>query len=450
MKNKFIKAVDEMNTVVLQDIGAVVKVGKKYSFNHFLKFNDGRFSKYIQNNEGLSKEDADKKVKLWIDEIKNQLTKKGEYTFDLAGTLFRESENKYSWQDKDSVKNKTVEINDERLPSGSDVKLPVYEGGYLSIHFNVKRSKDEIKRIKKIDELIEFTKDDHRSSIIEAVEKQKNKIEKSENVLPIKAPIKESVKPEKEAVIKDEIDSEVKEQVEKESKILEIIKEKEEADGVPKKENSDKKVPTKFKIDKKVASQVENEITPKKKESKITKKIIIIALLLIVVGGSIVGVLKYDMLEKIIFNGPDNIDLNDDPENSIDPVKSEVVTKEDAELNTDNIIKDEDVSEAEFVETTEETGPKISEEPIINNAENEIAIDNEANTGNYHPVVGSFKVSSNADNLVKTLIEDGFSQASILKDDYGYYYVKLGSYTTRKEASEVLISSELEGWVKKK
>ena len=64
MKNKFIKAVDEMNTVVLQDIGAVIKVGKKYSFNHFLKFNDGRFSKYIQNNDDLSKEEADNKVKL--------------------------------------------------------------------------------------------------------------------------------------------------------------------------------------------------------------------------------------------------------------------------------------------------------------------------------------------------------------------------------------------------
>ena len=56
------------------------------------------------------------------------------------------------------------------------VVLPQYESGYLSTDFDVNKAKDEISKIDNIEELIAFTKNDKRTTIISAVEKQTSKI----------------------------------------------------------------------------------------------------------------------------------------------------------------------------------------------------------------------------------------------------------------------------------
>ena len=147
MNKKFLNAVDKLKTVTIPNIGTIVKIGSKYSLNHFLKYNDGRFSKYLQENEGIIKDDADLKVKVWCEQIINDLNSIGHYNLEGIGIIKQEAIGKYSmghFQDNDS------DINEKFPLSDLEMKMPIYEEGYLSKHFNVKRAKEEIIRIKNL------------------------------------------------------------------------------------------------------------------------------------------------------------------------------------------------------------------------------------------------------------------------------------------------------------
>ena len=179
MNAEFLMLVDKVKTVAIPDIGAVVKMGKKYTFNHFLKFNDGRFSKHFQER-GISKEEADQKVVEWASSIKESLQNQGSYVFEGMGALYLEGDGKYRWEqeiiaEKSSVENTIKEESKEEVKTTVNeieeepsltVVLPQYESGYLSTHFDVTRAKDEIKRIDNIEELTEFTKNDKRATIM--------------------------------------------------------------------------------------------------------------------------------------------------------------------------------------------------------------------------------------------------------------------------------------------
>ncbi len=68
----------------------------------------------------------------------------------------------------------------------------------------------------------------------------------------------------------------------------------------------------------------------------------------------------------------------------------------------------------------------------------------------YLVVVGSFKVEQNAINLVEDLKKNGFELSFIYKADENFTCAVVNCFASRKQANEFLISSELEGWVKKK
>ncbi len=475
MNSKFLVVVDQMKTVSLPEIGAVVKMGKKYTFNHFLKFNDGRFSKYLQMEENLSKDEADAKVKEWTLGIIDQLNNNGTYVFDGIGTLYKEAENKYRWEQilaesNEPVKKSSNIVNVEEVAkvkktkqdASSSVQLPEYEGGYLSNHFSVARAKDEIKRINDLNELIEFTKNDKRSTILTATEKQKKKI-KAELVTKHDEEEKNLISDKSKEPDSNKIDVEVAEQVEKESKILETIKEKEAEEN--KSDNNEQGGPTKFNLDDDNADNVGREIeseqieeipVQEKQPVKKKKKLFLIAMLLIFSGTSLIGFLKYDKLKHFFL--ADNDSKKEKKDNiDADSKITDATANETIVSNVNDAPKEESFIE-EIPDVIDEAPPEeeviVEETPEVEEyvevpAEAPINDQQEMNINEFNVVVGSYSNLSYAEKHMRNLIKDGYS-SSVYKGKKDLNYVLLGSYESKAQAKKALEDSGMSGWIKQK
>ena len=482
MNAEFLMLVDKVKTVAIPDIGAVVKMGKKYTFNHFLKFNDGRFSKHFQET-GISKEEADQKVVEWASSIKESLQNHGSYVFEGMGALYLEGDGKYRWEqeiiaEKSSVKNTIKEepkeeikntVNEIEEEPSLTVVLPQYESGYLSTHFDVTRAKDEIKRIDNIEELTEFTKNDKRATVISAVEKQKKKL----NEIPKPSNQVEVDVKEKEKEKEEPLDKEVKDQLENESKILETIieKEAEEKDNENEvKEDNITEAPPKFKLDKEIEEKQEEVIAvPKTNDKKRPsnqekapprkkRKLFLIAMLLIISGTVIIGVIKYDQFKQYFFSKVEDVkeDLADksealkpDAKDNVDPdlvIEKDdsraLVNSNDEELDENNeTIVNSDIETADIIETNNDI---VSENLSTNNN-----VDKNINNGSFHIIVGTFTVESNADNFLITKLKEGYSNSAVFSGPKNKFYVKINSYSSKSEANKALSSYELDAWVLK-
>ncbi len=87
MLKHLLKALETYNNVTLPSFGGIMKMGPSYMFNEFLKFNDGKFSKFLQETDGLSKEEANLKIDDFIKEIKTTLGTTGSFSLNEIGTL---------------------------------------------------------------------------------------------------------------------------------------------------------------------------------------------------------------------------------------------------------------------------------------------------------------------------------------------------------------------------
>ena len=466
MNAEFLMLVDKVKTVAIPDIGAVVKMGKKYTFNHFLKFNDGRFSKHFQET-GISKEEADQKVVEWASSIKESLQTHGSYVFEGMGALYLEGDGKYRWEqeiiaEKSSVENTIKEepkeeiintVNEIEEEPSLNVVLPQYESGYLSTHFDVTRAKDEIKRIDNIEELTEFTKNDKRATVISAVEKQKkklNEIHTTSNQLVVDVKEKEKEKEEP-------LDKEVKDQVENESKILETIIEKEAVEKENEvKENNITEAPPKFKLDKQkeetVVPQTNDKIKPANQEKappRKKRKLFLVAMLLIISGTVIIGVIKYDQFKQYFFSKVEDTKediadksetLKPDTKDNVDP--DLVIEKDDSSALVNSIDEELDENNETIVNSSDNVPTDIIE------TDNDIISEN-INNDSFHIIVGSFTVESNADNFLKTKLKEGYSKSAVFSGPKNKFYVKINSYPSKSEAIKALSAYDVDAWILK-
>lgn len=97
MINKYIAELLKTNTrVIIPDFGAfMVKTNagsddKQISFNDFLKYNDGLLVNFIAKKENISSEDAQKKIKSYVDEINKELKVNQPYKVDDLGYLYKD------------------------------------------------------------------------------------------------------------------------------------------------------------------------------------------------------------------------------------------------------------------------------------------------------------------------------------------------------------------------
>jgi len=483
MLQSLIKALNSSNNITLPNLGGIIKMGSSFMFNEFLKFNDGKFSKFLQETDGLSKEEANIKIDNFIKEIKTALSETGSFSLNEIGTLnlidgkikleLLPSSTKEKEQDKPAPKKKET----KKIANN------------LSIDFTIKEAQQKIKAFKDKQEIIFFTRGDNRKSIIETLNqklKSLNNIDNAELDILEASQIKpDKNKDIKHIPIKEGSEKEVKEQVAKESDILKIVIEKEIADNTtPEKEEviaptQKKEISTEITTLSIKKEDIENTETKEEedlvaltegatkieKETKRRKRNRIIfwfALICILSGGSIIGYLKQEVIvdwfessEQLAHNPSSNTlvgsELDEHKEKEkIEEELVEQITKE--EKKVEQIIKLEVIpEEIENLEGDNQTLDSreeeevLVEETIIESVE-VTQIEN-PRKANYYAVVGSFSKEKNAKNLMKSLKEEGYNDAIIFQNG-NLKSVSLGIFSTINESKKALKQSGRSGWVK--
>jgi len=260
MLKSLLKALKNNNNVTLPSFGGIMKMGSSYMFNEFLKFNDGKFSKFLQETDGLSEEQANVKIDDFIKEIKIALSTVGSFSLNEIGTLnqidgkiklekpsitdkkeeekpaSKKSETKLTVADLKEEKVEKKEIKKKEIEKQTpEEKQTKKTADNFSIDFTVKEAEKKIKAFKDKQEIIDFTRGDRRKSIIEALNeklKSLNKIDAAELDILEASQIKTDTNQEdKNIPIKEGSEKEVKKQVAKESDILKTVIEKELEDN---------------------------------------------------------------------------------------------------------------------------------------------------------------------------------------------------------------------------
>ena len=477
MLQSLLKALNNFNSVTLPGFGGIMKMGSSYMFNEFLKFNDGKFSKFLQETESISEEEANIKIENFIKEIKNELSKTGSFSLNEVGTL-----NLIDGKIKLELLSFTAKKEEDKsTPKEKETKKIANS---LSIDFPVKEAQQKIKALKDKQEIIFFTRGDNRKSIIAALNqklKSLNNIDNTElDILEASQLKTEKHKDVKNTSIKEGSKKEVKEQVAKESDILKTVIEKEIEDNtIQEKEQAigttaktfvqkDNKTPSTEKKNIENTETTEEEdlvalsagavrIEKEAKRRKRNKIIFWFALICVFSGGSIIGYLKQDVIagwfknsEQLSHNPSSNTIVGSELENNTktEQIKEEriepviIVEKEQEEQKKAD--KHEQIIEEEIITETDEV---LNDNKLPIDTEEEVRIEI-AKQESYYVVVGSFSKEKNAKNLIKSLKEEGYDDALIYQNG-NLKSVSLGIFSSASEAKKALKQSGRNGWVKK-
>ena len=474
MLQSLLKALNNFNSVTLPGFGGIMKMGSSYMFNEFLKFNDGKFSKFLQETESISEEEANIKIENFIKVIKNELSKTGSFSLNEVGTL-----NLIDGKIKLELLSFTAKKEEDKsTPKEKETKKIANS---LSIDFPVKEAQQKIKALKDKQEIIFFTRGDNRKSIIAALNqklKSLNNIDNTElDILEASQLKTEKHKDVKNTSIKEGSKKEVKEQVAKESDILKTVIEKEIEDNtIQEKEQAigttaktfvqkDNKTPSTEKKNIENTETTEEEdlvalsagavrIEKEAKRRKRNKIIFWFALICVFSGGSIIGYLKQDVIagwfknsEQLSHNPSSNTIVGSELENNTktEQIKEEriepVVVVEKEQEEQEQI---EQIIEEEIITETDEV---LNDNKLPIDTEEEVRIEI-AKQESYYVVVGSFSKEKNAKNLIKSLKEEGYDDALIYQNG-NLKSVSLGIFSSASEAKKALKQSGRNGWVKK-
>ena len=485
MLKSLLEALNSSNNVTLPNFGGIMKMGSSYMFNEFLKFNDGKFSRFLQETDGLSVEEANIRIDDFIKEIKTALSATGSFSLNEIGTL-NLIDGKIKLEQLSFTAKKE---EDKPAPKEKQIKKTA---DIFSIDFTVKEAQEKIKAFKDKQEIIYFTRGDKRKSIIETLNqklKSLNNIDNAELDILEASQIKpDKNKDVKRIAIKEGSEKEVKEQVAKESDILKIVLEKEIADNIiPEKEEvivptQKKGIQTEITMPSIKKKDIENTETKEEedlvaltegaikieKEAKGRKRnkiIFWLALICILSGGSIIGYLKQGVIvgwfensEQLSHNPSSNTIVgseldNNGEEEKIEEELVEQITIEEEGEKVEQIIKPEIIpEEIENLEGDNQTLDSAEEEEVLVEETiiepKEITQIENADKASYYAVVGSFSKEKNAINLMKSLNEEGYNDALIFQNG-NLKSVSLGQFPTASEAKKTLKQSGRNGWVKK-
>jgi len=117
--------------IILPEFGAfLVKDSKEKGFNSsnvsfspFLRYNDGMLEVFIAKTRGISKEDAAKEVRSFVEVVKNELLEKGSYKIENLGWLKRDQRGSLSFSLYQSDETKTLEEKTPSIESSSNTQI---------------------------------------------------------------------------------------------------------------------------------------------------------------------------------------------------------------------------------------------------------------------------------------------------------------------------------------
>ncbi len=93
MEQYLLDLIKNNNRVIVPNFGAFIisrDAGTTVLFNNFLSFNDGLLINHISHKEGIDTNEATQRVSDFVDHVKQELDKKGEYTIEKLGTFTKD------------------------------------------------------------------------------------------------------------------------------------------------------------------------------------------------------------------------------------------------------------------------------------------------------------------------------------------------------------------------
>lgn len=452
MNSKELTELIHQNTrIILPEFGAflVKDSGEKgfnpsnVSFSPFLRYNDGMLEVYVAKNRGISKEEASKDVREFVEALKNELLEKGYFEIEGLGELKRDQRGSLSFtlfQDEkryqsdkrvveSPISKKIVTIEPIQTPDKEDFWR---EEDKPLDDYDLKESK--VRKITGAKATVE------KLTVTKKTTKTTKKVGDSQQI------------PVEESIIEPVIEL-IQEQTQAITPIIQAI-----PDAEPEPVIAEKVEEKTFGVDAKNDPKVEyerptppvNEITEKKGFARLIYTGIALALVILMVIGirnyyfpPIVDPIKSDTgtPEKI---SSDQIESN----NKIEKPKDEI-DKAYNDLTDDKETKERLKKEDEQEEAIKNT---LIKNTLINNALVKNA-ENKTNAGiKFHIIAGSFKNPDFAKKFLNELNTSGY-KASIVIQPSGMNAVTIGSYSTREEANEAMRSykSKLPNlWILKK
>lgn len=393
-KNQMSAVVDSQNNILKPPFIS-------YTFNEFLKYNDGEIANLIKEADGISKEEAEIKLTSFVQELKDKINngksicieRVGEFTIGANGKIILKA---FDLKEKDENFG-LPEISVEPINKAESIEPPVSAP---------------------VVEEIEITPIIEEPIVVEEI-----KVEEPKEIK-IEEPNAEEVKTE-EPIIKEEIPTASSHWSEKEEPAVNTVP-TDNVEPIISETTEEKEL---------VNDEIEEQPIIKKKRTGLVIFLSLIVLIIcLVAGGLIFAPAKFkEMTKGLPFIGHAN----------------------DTIITRDTVIKKDTIAEAPVVEeqtqdtTSVEPAPvEVKTEPAPKKQEQKATIV----SGNYYIVAGSFSVAVNAEKLSNQLQGKGYSAQVI--DYKGRSTVVYGSYATQSEVNTALakIKSEenKDAWVLKK
>lgn len=432
MNSKELTELIRQNTrIILPEFGAflVKDNGEKefnpnnISFSPFLRYNDGMLEVFVAKSKGISKEEASKDVRDFVETIKNELLEKGEFPIEGLGLLKRDQRGSLSFTlltsneiktqsevsttekpvSKKRIQNENVEPI-ETFDDKKDVWLekddPIVENEVLekkSLKTTVSKAKVEKLTVsKKNTKPTKITTSTEQESIPEAVNStsSETKIELEKEVSLIPEPLISE-----ETIITE--------------KVIEVN------------EIKDNKVEVEKNVDTEPIIEIEKKMGFKRFIYTCIAIAVIILLVLLIKNYYLAPNVESlnDSLSTIKTHEKDNNKIDakekiEKPKDDIDKTFNELVSdKQNKQIKTKEQIKKEEAQE------------EAIKNSVIKNQNNAITV------GKYHIVAGSFKSHKLAEKYLNELKKSGYKPTIVIQSS-GMNAVTIGTYSTRSEAEK--------------
>lgn len=197
MNKLILKATEVNSTTVIPNFGAIMKMGKTFMYNEFLKYDDGKLAQFIAESKGIDINEAKEQIKSWVVSLQSDLDAGKTVVFDGVGEIVKAdgklkftanaattssvklAEKKVETppvvdEPKKEVKKvdpevKTPEEPKEKKEEKSDKKDKKEVKIGLSTDFKAKEAVDQIESFKDKNSLIEFTRGEDRKTVVAAL-----------------------------------------------------------------------------------------------------------------------------------------------------------------------------------------------------------------------------------------------------------------------------------------
>lgn len=127
--NKLILNCTEANTTtIIPNFGAIMKMGKTFMYNEFLKYDDGKLAKFVASEKGIDEAQAKEEVTKWAESIQSDLDAGKTVVLDGVGELTRtDGKTKFVAKTGATVTSEAPKVEEKKITPAPVIKEEVKE-----------------------------------------------------------------------------------------------------------------------------------------------------------------------------------------------------------------------------------------------------------------------------------------------------------------------------------